>query len=50
MPRDGPGVVRGEELQLILAWADAYDRAHPNAAVPEKHHHDHVKSEHEHGD
>lgn len=28
MPRDKPGAVKGEELKLVLAWADAYDRAH----------------------
>jgi hypothetical protein len=27
MPPDNPGVVRGEELALVLAWADAFDRA-----------------------
>jgi hypothetical protein len=30
MPRDQPGAVQGEELRLILAWADAYDQAHPH--------------------
>jgi hypothetical protein len=28
MPRDQPGAVRGEDLLLILAWAEAHDRAH----------------------
>jgi hypothetical protein len=28
MPRDKPGAVQGEDLQLILAWAESYDRAH----------------------
>jgi hypothetical protein len=28
MPRDEPGAVQGEELALVLAWADAFDRAH----------------------
>jgi hypothetical protein len=28
MPKDEPGKVQGEDLRLILAWADAYDRAH----------------------
>ena len=32
MPSDEPGSVRGEDLRLILAWADAFDRAHPAAA------------------
>lgn len=32
-PRAGAGSVRGEDLQLILAWADAYDRAHPQTAT-----------------
>lgn len=29
MPRDNKGAVRGDELALILAWAEAFDRAHP---------------------
>ena len=32
MPRDRPGAVQGEELALILAWAEAYDRAQPQGA------------------
>lgn len=43
MPRDEPGKVQGEDLRLILAWADAYDRAHPKTMRPhdghESHHH-----------
>jgi hypothetical protein len=27
MPPDKPGVVQGNELKLVLAWADAFDRA-----------------------
>ena len=34
MPLDRPGAVRGEELRVILDWADAFDRAHP----PSDHH------------
>lgn len=29
MPRDRPGVIEGDELQVILEWADAFERAHP---------------------
>jgi uncharacterized membrane protein len=32
MPSDEPGTVTGEDLRLILAWADAFDRAHPTPA------------------
>lgn len=28
MPKDDPGAVQGEELALILAWADAFERSH----------------------
>lgn len=28
MPRDIPGAVQGEELALVLAWAEAFDSAH----------------------
>ena len=41
MPRDDPGAVDGEELKLILAWADAFDKTHP-AGASERHHHDHT--------
>lgn len=49
MPRDRPGAVKGEELKLVLAWADAYDRAHP--VKGDEHHHEHGgdSDEHEHG-
>lgn len=30
MPRDNKGAVRGDDLALILAWAEAFDRAHPS--------------------
>ena len=48
MPADNPGAVRGEDLRLILEWADAYERAHPNSAIPGKHNHEHGASTHEH--
>jgi hypothetical protein len=32
MPRDDKGAVRGEELTLVLAWADAFDEAHASQA------------------
>jgi hypothetical protein len=28
MPSDDPGAVRGDDLALILAWADLFERAH----------------------
>jgi mono/diheme cytochrome c family protein len=28
MPEDKPGAVQGDQLSLITAWADAFDRAH----------------------
>jgi hypothetical protein len=31
MPKDDPGSVQGDELRLIVAWADAFDKAHPGA-------------------
>lgn len=32
MPMDDPGAVQGDELSLIAAWADAYDKAHAGGA------------------
>ncbi len=29
MPKGAPGSVKGEELALVLKWADAFDAAHP---------------------
>ncbi|MCG3174816.1 MAG: hypothetical protein GMKNLPBB_03105 [Myxococcota bacterium] len=29
MPRDRPGAVQGDDLRLVLEWAEAFDRAHP---------------------
>jgi hypothetical protein len=29
MPSDDPGAVTGDDLTKILAWADAFERAHP---------------------
>jgi hypothetical protein len=42
MPDDHPGAVKGHDLHLVLAWADAFDRAHP--ASPDDHMdmHDHA--------
>lgn len=39
MPRDRPGVVQGDDLRLILEWADAFDRAHPPSHNHGGHHH-----------
>ena len=30
MPADNPGAVTGDDLSRILAWAEAFDRDHPN--------------------
>jgi mono/diheme cytochrome c family protein len=38
MPADRKGAVKGDELVLIAAWADAFDAAH-KAAAPAHHHH-----------
>jgi hypothetical protein len=32
MPKDHPGAVQGDDLALIAAWADAWDRAHEGGA------------------
>ncbi|HYU15790.1 MAG TPA: hypothetical protein VEL05_06960 [Candidatus Acidoferrum sp.] len=49
MPKDDPGAVKGDELSLIAAWADAYDRAHAGGAH-EDHGHDHGHgAPHDHG-
>ena len=32
MPSDKPGVVVGDDLKLILKWADAFDKAHFQAS------------------
>jgi hypothetical protein len=28
MPKDQPGIVRGDELALIVAWSEAFDKSH----------------------
>lgn len=33
MPSDDPGAVTGDELAKVLAWADAFDRAHPRKSA-----------------
>lgn len=40
MPQDRPGAVQGDELRAMLAWADAFDRAHA-ASGPAEHDHQH---------
>jgi mono/diheme cytochrome c family protein len=37
MPRDKPGALSNEELQLVLAWADAYDRARSKGGTSHAH-------------
>jgi hypothetical protein len=41
MPSDDRGAVTGDDLSKILAWADAFERAHPPKAAPAAggHHH-----------
>lgn len=46
MPADKKGAVKGDELALIAAWADAFDKSHAGGAH-EGMGHDH---DHEHGD
>jgi mono/diheme cytochrome c family protein len=45
MPRGKPGVVKGDDLAAILAWADAFDAAHPPAAK-EQGKHQHAQHKH----
>jgi hypothetical protein len=40
MPKDKPGAVKGDELAAVLAWADAYDRAHAGANPSKEHDHE----------
>ncbi len=46
MPFDHPGAVKGDELALIAAWADAYDKAHEGGAHADRGHGD---GDHHHG-
>ena len=39
MPSDAPGAVKGDELDLIIIWSNAFDAAH--AAGVHQHHGDH---------
>lgn len=41
MPRDKPGIVQGDELKLILEWADAAERARLSAPPGAHDEHDH---------
>lgn len=45
MPKDNPGTLKPDELALVLAWADAFDRSHPKA--PHGDHDDDEHDEHE---
>ncbi|MCC6968679.1 MAG: hypothetical protein IT434_00515 [Phycisphaerales bacterium] len=40
MPKDRPGAVQGDELRIVLDWAEAFDRAHA-AADHSEHRHEH---------
>jgi mono/diheme cytochrome c family protein len=44
MPEDSPGAVKGPELELVLAWAEAFERAHPESN--HEHHHDDDADDH----
>ncbi len=46
MPKDDPGAVQGEELKLVLAWADAFDEA---SAAKVGHHSEQAGGHHDHG-
>jgi mono/diheme cytochrome c family protein len=41
MPLGQPGAVKGEQLRLVLDWADAFDRAHAKDGASEHHGHQH---------
>lgn len=42
MPKNRPGSVKGDELALVLAWADAFEAAHPAHDEHDEHDaHDH---------
>jgi hypothetical protein len=43
MPQDNKGAVKGDELALIAAWADAFDKAHAGGA------HEGMGHDHDHG-
>lgn len=49
MPKDKPGSVKGEELALITAWADAFDAAEEGGAHAE-HAHGDGHTDHAHDD
>lgn len=38
MPRDDRGAVQGDELDAVLAWADAFERAHAAGLHPPRAH------------
>lgn len=44
MPKDRPGVVQNEDLEVILDWAAAFDRTHGQAHDM----HDHGEHQHDH--
>jgi hypothetical protein len=57
MPDDDPGAVKGDDLKVVLAWADEFDKSHPRdsegdhdgAGHAEEHDHDHAGHDHAHG-
>lgn len=46
MPADKPGAVKGDELALIAAWADAFDASHAGGAHAGTTGHDHGGHKH----
>src|SRR5690348_4015648 len=49
MPDNDPGAVKGDDLALVLAWADAFDKAHPGAATQQDDDDDSMKGMDMHG-
>jgi hypothetical protein len=37
MPSDDPGAVTGDDLRLIIAWADVFDHAHAEPSAESTH-------------
>jgi hypothetical protein len=48
MPKGSPGAVQGDDLKLVFAWADAFDKAYPPASMSGGH--DHMDMDHDHMD
>ncbi|MBN4050134.1 hypothetical protein JYT28_00100 [Desulfobulbus sp. AH-315-M07] len=49
MPKDKPGIVQGDELTVVLSWANAFEAAHPSTKDAGGHDHSgHDHSGHNH--